>query len=372
MSDKLPALHLYVQDYLADTRPLSNELKGFYMDVLCYMHKSSRRGFLLQPNGNPYSFEQLGKMTGCSSDEASRLIQDLLSSEVISATPKGIPYSRRMVRDEKARIEYQKAGRKGGNPDLGIRYNLPGKIYLMSRSNGHVKIGCSVNPNKRMYKIREALRDSSVEVLLSWPVADMGKEEEKLHKEYAQYQVSGEWFHFPKEILEILLKGNSKGTIKGSLEDENKDLKSSSSGGDARGGSGLHAKNVLASVDPGNYMPAPPDPPNIGATLATVQKAVAAESPKVEFWDPICRIFKLHPATANDDDRLWQQCQDFRAKGATVPELERRAAEYRARHPRATFSPNAVLNNWDFLAEPLPPEAPKFQGPTLKKAKAFT
>jgi hypothetical protein len=118
MNDKLPALHLYVQDYLSDTRSLSNETKGFYMDLLCYMHKSSRRGYLQQPNGNPYSPEQLGKMTGCPADEASRLLRDLLSSDVISATPKAVPYSRRMVRDEKKRVLCKRAGHLGGNPTL--------------------------------------------------------------------------------------------------------------------------------------------------------------------------------------------------------------------------------------------------------------
>jgi hypothetical protein len=117
MSDKLPALHFYVQDYLADTRSLSNELKGFYVDLLCYMHKSSRRGYLQQPSGNPYSLQQLAVMTGCSTDEASRLYAELIACQVISATPKGIAYSRRMVRDEQKRLIGQKFGRMRGKKD---------------------------------------------------------------------------------------------------------------------------------------------------------------------------------------------------------------------------------------------------------------
>jgi len=350
MVDKLPALHLYVQDYLADTRSLSNEVKGFYMDLLCYMHKSSRRGFLLQPNGNPYSREQLGKMTGCSPDEASRLLLDLLSSEVISATPKAIPYSRRMVRDEKKRVEFQKAGRKGGNPDLGVNYNFPGHIYLMSRSNGETKIGCSVNPQKRMYKIRQALQDSSVSILHSWPVSDMGKEEEKLHSEYSPYRVSGEWFKFSEEILKILLKGN----LKGSPEDENKDLRSSP----PEDNSALYQLPVRSQESTALAAQAKHNPPG-------------PISPKVEFWEPVCRIFGLIPRTQEDDNRLWQQCQDFRLKGATVADLERRAGFYRQRFPNVAFTPKAVLANWNLLNEPPPP--PKtFNGrPEPKKSKAL-
>ena len=118
MVEKLPALHFYVQDYLADTRSLTNELKGFYVDLLCYMHKSSRRGYLQQPSGSRYSPEQLGKMTGCSADDASRLLRDLINLEVISATHQEIPFSRRMVRDEKKRVLCKKAGLLGGNPTL--------------------------------------------------------------------------------------------------------------------------------------------------------------------------------------------------------------------------------------------------------------
>jgi hypothetical protein len=118
MSDKLPALHFYVQDYLADTRFLSNESKGFYVDLLCYMHKSSRRGYLNQANGQPYSPEDLGMMTGTSADRAAHLLLGLINSEVISATHQGIPFSRRMVRDEKKRQDGIKFGKKGGNPNL--------------------------------------------------------------------------------------------------------------------------------------------------------------------------------------------------------------------------------------------------------------
>lgn len=284
MIDKLPALHFYVQDYLADTRSLSNETKGFYVDLLCYMHKSSRRGFLQQPNGNPYSPVQLGTMTGCSADEASRLLRDLLSSEVISATPKGIPYSRRMVRDEKKRVLCKRAGLKGGNPTL---------------------------------------------------------------------------------------KGQLKGGGYPSPEDEDKDLNSSDLGGDARGGIPPHVRSTLSGVDPGHLMPAPPDPPNLAATRAAIDpnKPLTA---KEEFWGALCRIFGLEPKTQADELRLYQQCTDFRLKGATVAEIERRAGIYRASMPNVAFTPKAVLSNWDNLKEPPAPKVSQFAPAHIKKTRALT
>lgn len=118
MSGKLPAVLLYVAEYLADTRGLTNEQKGFYVDILCYMHISPRRGHLQQPSGKPFSNEQLAKMTGCSAEIASRLLQELIDAAVISVTADRLPFSRRMVRDEHKRQLCKEAGRKGGNPTL--------------------------------------------------------------------------------------------------------------------------------------------------------------------------------------------------------------------------------------------------------------
>lgn len=141
MADKLPALHFYVQDYLADTRFLSNELKGFYVDLLCYMHKSSRRGYLNQANGQPYSPEDLAMMTGTSADRAAHLLLALINSEVISATHQGIPFSRRMVRDEKKRQTGIKFGIKGGNPTLKGR--VKGGGYPFSEDENETVKGSS-------------------------------------------------------------------------------------------------------------------------------------------------------------------------------------------------------------------------------------
>jgi uncharacterized protein YdaU (DUF1376 family) len=128
---------------------------------------------------------------------------------------------------------------------------------------------------------------------------------------------------------------------------------SSSPGGDPRGGA-AHVRTVLAAVDPGHLMPAPPGPPNLGAAAA----ALKTLSAKDEFWDPLCRIFGLEPKTIADEQRLWQQCVDFRTKGATVPEVERRAGNYRL-HFSTAFTPKAVLSNWEILKDaPAPKLAP--------------
>lgn len=111
------------------------------------------------------------------------------------------------------------------------------------------------------------------------------------------------------------------------------------------------------------------------------EEAMAAEarvnpprppSAKEEFWAALCHIFDLKPATVSDEQRLYQQCLDFRLKGATVPEIEKRAQIYRLRFPQAAFTPKAVLNNWDIIKEAPPPPPQTFNGrPEPKKSKAL-
>jgi hypothetical protein len=93
-----------------------------------------------------------------------------------------------------------------------------------------------------------------------------------------------------------------------------------------------------------------------------------APSAKDEFWDPLKRIFAIDPRTVADEQRLYQQCQDFRLKGASVPEIERRSAIYRLRFPDVAFTAAAVLRQWEVCNEP--PGA-KPSEPARKKAQAL-
>lgn len=71
--------------------------------MLCLMFESSRRGYLQQANGQPLSLTQLARMTGCATDEAAHLVQELEDAGVCSRTEHGTIYSRRLVREEHAR-----------------------------------------------------------------------------------------------------------------------------------------------------------------------------------------------------------------------------------------------------------------------------
>src|SRR5690348_2131202 len=115
MAGKLPWFHWYADDWLSDEklRACSLGARGLWADMLSLMHKNDRRGYL-QVGGKPVSTSQLARMTGCDTDEASRLLAELLDSGVASALDDGTIYSRRMVRDEHKRQACSQAGKRGG------------------------------------------------------------------------------------------------------------------------------------------------------------------------------------------------------------------------------------------------------------------
>jgi hypothetical protein len=90
------------------------------------------------------------------------------------------------------------------------------------------------------------------------------------------------------------------------------------------------------------------------AVALAAQRRGDPPTAKQEFWEPLCRIFGLEPRTQADELRLYEQCGDFRLKGATVSELERRAGIYRLSFPSVAFTPKAILTNWDNLKAPPP------------------
>ena len=120
MSDKLPAFQFYPADWMSDPalRSVSYEARGLWADMLCLMHKSDRRGYL-QLNGRPVSPEEIARMTGGAADQVARLLQELVSAGVPSATEDGVIFNRRMVLDEQKRKLCSEAGKAGGgNPSF--------------------------------------------------------------------------------------------------------------------------------------------------------------------------------------------------------------------------------------------------------------
>lgn len=113
---KLPSFQFYPGDWMKDPalRACSLAARGLWLDLLCLMFECDRRGYL-QINGKPMSLEQIARATGCSTDEASRGLQELESSGVFSRSEHGSIYSRRLVRDDQTRAARSEAGSIGGS-----------------------------------------------------------------------------------------------------------------------------------------------------------------------------------------------------------------------------------------------------------------
>lgn len=115
---KRPSLQFYPGDWLRDpaVRGVSLAARGLWIDMLCLMFECDRKGYLML-NGKPPTLEQIARMTGCSTEDASRLTSELETSGAFSRTEHGVIFSRRMVRDEGKREKCSIAGKKGGgNP----------------------------------------------------------------------------------------------------------------------------------------------------------------------------------------------------------------------------------------------------------------
>jgi biotin operon repressor len=117
---KLPAFQFYPGDWMKDPalRAVSLAARGLWIDTLCLMFESHRRGYLVHRTGAPVSLDQLARMVGASGEEVQRLAQELEDCGVLSRTSDGVLYSRRMARDEERRKQNAKNGSLGGNPKL--------------------------------------------------------------------------------------------------------------------------------------------------------------------------------------------------------------------------------------------------------------
>ena len=116
-SKKQPAFMFYPGDYQKDpaVRACTISARGLLVELFCFMHESPKRGMLMLPNGRPMSIEQLARMCGVGIDDTETLVQELIDTEVISITPDGVLFSRRMVRDENSKMAMVEGGRKGGH-----------------------------------------------------------------------------------------------------------------------------------------------------------------------------------------------------------------------------------------------------------------
>ena len=117
----LPYIKFYPSDWLSEEslRLVSVAARGLWIDLLCLMAKSERRGYLQVNGGVNPTLVQVGKLVGLSEAEITPLLHELKQAGTCSVDPiNGMLFSRRLVRDTELYNQAVNYGSKGGNPKL--------------------------------------------------------------------------------------------------------------------------------------------------------------------------------------------------------------------------------------------------------------
>jgi uncharacterized protein YdaU (DUF1376 family) len=103
---KAPAFQFYPGDYIRDTRILSLEARGAWCDLLCMMWFAEERG---KCNGE---VTQLSRLWNTEKEATKAILDELIKCKILDVVTNGngevTLISRRMIRDEKDRIDNAK------------------------------------------------------------------------------------------------------------------------------------------------------------------------------------------------------------------------------------------------------------------------
>lgn len=103
----------WLSDPVLKALPL--DVKGLWIDMLCYMWESADRGVMVKPTGEIYTHEEILRLLGKESSVGENWLDMLIENGLCGVRDDGAVFSRRMVRDEAIREKRREAGKKGGD-----------------------------------------------------------------------------------------------------------------------------------------------------------------------------------------------------------------------------------------------------------------
>ncbi len=347
---KLPAFQFYPGDWRKDVGVQSLDYfdRGVWHEMLCLMHESERRGALML-NGRPMPRAALARALGLPVQQLNESMERLIGAGVATVelplngqgegVSEGVIVCRRMVRDEEKRQGQIEDGKRGGNPVLAGNYNTAGYVYAIQRqSDLKIKIGISINPTKRLYKLRYESKGDTLTLLATKYVDDMGVFEAELHRKYAEF-ASGEWFALPPfEQGEMLstLKGQLKGKTPPSPSSSSS---SSSSSSTAKTELPEGAKNAPSSADgrerreqrtenrPNHARPEPTaNTGEVSETPASLFEPAVTTRESPEMAAALREVFAYYLTTMKRNPRTYSLSPLRRKKGMARLEEARRVA----------------------------------------------
>jgi len=130
--DSRPSFQFYPKDWLAamDLQLCSLGAKGLWIQMLCYMFFSPKRGALLHANGMQMACKDLCKLNAnANAKEVCKFLEELEAAKVLSKLPDGTMYCRRMYyENERTLIRREAALRRWHKDDAKINANPDAKV----------------------------------------------------------------------------------------------------------------------------------------------------------------------------------------------------------------------------------------------------
>lgn len=98
-----------------ELKVLPPDIRGLWMDMLCYMWESVERGVMVKPTGDIYTQDEIVMMLGKDASGSDTWLDRLIIGGVCGVRADGAIYSRRMVRSAEISQKRREAGIKGGS-----------------------------------------------------------------------------------------------------------------------------------------------------------------------------------------------------------------------------------------------------------------
>ncbi len=230
-----PYLPLYIQDILTDEKLVecSASAHGIYLRLMCILHKQDKYGLLCLKQKHKQSESKiinfaslLCKQMPFEAKTIAEGLQELLDEDVVQIDGDTL-YQKRMVKDGELSLVRSTIGKTGGS-SVTKQYGKSGFLYLMSDGYEKNKIGISVNPKNRLYRLRSDLKlPKHFSIIETIAVLDMGVSEDLAHSFFGE-KMDGEWVILDfKEVvtqfalLKAKLSINNEANVVSNTEIEN-------------------------------------------------------------------------------------------------------------------------------------------------------
>ena len=115
--NKIQMMPFDTSDWLRcpELKVLPPDIRGLWMDMLCYMWESVERGVMVKPTGEIYTQDEIVRMLGKDASGSDTWLDRLIIGGVCGVREDGAIYSRRMVRSVEISQKRREAGLKGGS-----------------------------------------------------------------------------------------------------------------------------------------------------------------------------------------------------------------------------------------------------------------